>query len=365
MMGMSLQRTDRPPVKVPDECVCPPRARQLGKYRGGVLAVIREGRVEKFTTAGYFLDLRTRVLHPIKVREIESMVSTVAAGGVAYFSGMTAGKPVLMAIDGAKRVSIEPPLTDNAPMLGMDGERLLAVYTRAIYRLQGGRWEPLYHGTMDLPKSGLPPAKFGTRIYFRDEGYGENYKQLWWLELEPKPRLVRFTEDTGLVGPNGPRWENATSYCVTKDAALWITLGESKAPTSLVRRSSEGGYGIAVMNDSLVFDGELMGGEATGDDVPITAVALDANGELIAVGDRGLYAIEGRRIRELLAFDAPLDPQDHTHRWTGDLNNLLDLGDGRYILSGAFGGIYVLEPDAAGKHHLTPISETLGAPLGF
>jgi hypothetical protein len=365
MMGMSLQKTQAAPVKIPKPCGCGPRARHLSKYRNGVLAVIREGDVDEFTTAGYFLDLDRRTLHPLEVREIEHMISSVVVDATAYFSGMTSGKPVLMAIEGEKRVSIQPPLAGAAPMLGINGERLLAVYSNAIYRLQADGWETLYSGSIELPKSGLPPVMFGQRIYFRDEGTGENGKQLWWLELEPTPRLVLFTEDTELVGANGPRWENATSYCVTKDKALWITLGESNAPSALVRRSIDGSYAIAVINDGLAFDGDLMGGEATGDDLPITAVALDAHGELIALGDRGLYAIEGRRIRELIAFDVPLDEEYHKHRWAGDLNNLLDMGGGRYVLSGAFGGIYLLERDAIGGHHIIPISGTLAAPLKF
>jgi hypothetical protein len=322
------------------------------------------GDVEAFTTAGYFLYLNRRTLHPIEVREIQHMESSVVAGGVAYFSGMTGGKPVLMAIDGKKRVSIDLPLAGVAPMLGIDGDRLLAVYARAIYRLQADRWETLYSGSIELPKSGLPPGRFGQRIYFRDEGNGENGKRLWWLELEATPRLVRFTDDTQLVGPTGPRWENAASYSVARDGSLWIALGEPGTSSSLVRRSEDGAYAIATINGRFEFDGELMGAEPAQDDLSITGVALDAAGALIAVGDRGLYAIEGRRLRELIAFDLPRN-NDGVDESSSDLNNLLDLSGGRYVLSSAFGGMYILELNPTGEQRFIAVDKTLGEPLKF
>jgi hypothetical protein len=364
MMGMSLQTAQGVPVRIPRGCSCGPRARHLAKYRDGVLAVVRMGEVEAFTTAGYFLDLNRRTLHPIEVLEIQHMESSVVAGGVAYFSGMTGGKPVLMAIDGKKRISIDLPIAGVAPMLGIDGDRLLAVYARAIYRLQADRWETLYSGSIELPKSGLPPARFGQRIYFRDEGNGENGKRLWWLEHEATPRLVRFTDDTQLVGPTGPRWENAASYSVARDGSLWIALGEPGTSSSLVRRSEDGAYAIATINGRFEFDGELMGAEPAQDDLSITGVALDAAGALIAVGDRGLYAIEGRRLRELIAFDLPRN-NDGADESISDLNNLLDLSGGRYVLSSAFGGMYILELNPTGEQRFIAVDKTLGEPLKF
>jgi len=190
VMGMSLERSKAATVRLPRRKDDGLRARYLARYRNGVLLAIRQGDVEAFTTPGYFLDLQHRSLHPIRVPEIAEVHSAVVADGIAYFSGVSGGTPLLMAISERKRTRLALPVESSPLVLGLDGANLLAVYGHAIYRREGTRWVPIYRGRIELPRSGLPPRKFGHRVFFRDEGQGENEKRLWWLELASKPRLI-------------------------------------------------------------------------------------------------------------------------------------------------------------------------------
>jgi len=183
LIGMSLERSNVPSVKLRPGDADDLRARYTARYRDGVLLAIRQGDAENFTTPGYFLSLNDRSLHPIKVPEIEEMHSAIVVGRVAYFSGTSSGNPVLMAISDRSRSRLSLPLAPSVPVLGTDGSKLLAVYDQAVYRRDGKRWTPLYYGGIKLPRSGPPPRMFGQRVFFRDEGEHENGKRLSWLDL--------------------------------------------------------------------------------------------------------------------------------------------------------------------------------------
>ncbi len=363
LIGMSLERSNVPSVKLRPGEANELRARYAARYRDGVLLAIRQGDVQNFTTPGYFLNLADRSLHPIEVPEIEEMRSAIVVGGVAYFSGTFGATPVLMAISKRSGSRLSLPLTGSVPVLGMDGSKLLAVYDQAIYRREGKRWTLLYQGGIKLPRSGPPPRMFGHRVFFRDEGEGENGKRLSWLDLTHKPRLVSLVDDVGIVGSYGPRWENSFSYVVTRQNVLWATLGEGYAQKSLIRRSSNGKYALAVINNRLRFDGNLLGNDSNDEGLETSAVALDTRGRLIAGGDRGLYVIDGKLIRQFVSFDMPTSDDECSCRL--DLSEILDLGGGRYLLCGAFGGIYVLERDTQGGYTAIPAGEQIGAPFRF
>jgi len=141
LIGMSLERSNVPSVKLRPGDADDLRARYAARYQDGVLLAIRQADVESFTTPGYFLSLNDRTLHPIQVPEIQEMHSAIVVGRVAYFSGSTSGNPRLMAISNRSRSRLSLPLAGPVPVLGMDGSKLLAVYEQAVYRREGNRSE--------------------------------------------------------------------------------------------------------------------------------------------------------------------------------------------------------------------------------
>jgi hypothetical protein len=373
MMGLSIERAQVSRIRMANRSDGGLRARYLARFRSGVLMAIRKDFVEDFTTLttpGYFLDLHTKQIHPIKVPEIEELQFAVVAGGVAYFSGSTKGKPTLVSVDSSKRSVLPLPVEDAFPQLGIDGARLLVAYKNSIYALEGEAWEAIYRGGIQLPRSGPPPQKSRNTVLFRDEGRGENMKRLWWLELTPKAKLVPLDQDIGVVGPSGPRWENSFSYCITPAGDMWATLGEGYAKKSLVKRSAKGTYSLAITHNSVQFDGALLGTEGSDDGLSVSAVSMGKDGTVLAAGDRGLYAIQGKQIKQLLVFEntkqeIPIDDGKNVLHWGWDPSDILKLDDENYIISGAFGGIYIITRGDSGKYTMTALDETLGEELTF
>jgi hypothetical protein len=287
-------------------------------------------------------------------------------GGVAYFSGVTKGVPVLAALNGKTRTLITPPETKCTPQLGIDGGNLLAVYRNSIYTLQGTKWSEVYKGEIELPKSGPPPRKFGDKIFWRDEGRDEDDKRLWWLELTKQHRLVSLDEDIGVVGRDGPRWENTASYSVTPEGGLWAMVGSDVSGESLIKRSASGKYEVAIINSSLRFDGELLGSERGKNALPASAVAMGMKGVLLLAGDRGIYTLSGKCLQQIIAFD-------NVHRgasgpslpWYGCPGDILQLDDNRYLVAGVFGGIYLIERTTSNEWSAIPLDETIEKPVTF
>ena len=339
------------------------RARYLAQYRGGVLLTIRKGFKEDFTTPGYFLNLKSKEIHPVKVPEIQDLQSAVVAGDVAYFSGTTNGTPLLVSVGSGNRSVLTLPVESSSPQLGTDGANLLAVYKNAIYVLGGTQWTEIFRGNITLPRSGPLPQKSGNTVFFRDEGRGENEKRLWWLELTQMPTLVSLDQDIGVVGPEGPRWENSYSYCITPAGDLWATMGEGYAKKSLVKRSANGTYSLAIVHNSVRFDGTLLGSKGSDDGLSVSAVAMGKNGSMLAASDRGLYTIQDKQIKQLLAFEIIVG--GGISRWSWDPSDILELDGENYIVSGAFGGIYMITREESGRHTMTALDETIGEPITF
>ena len=198
-----------------------------------------------------------------------------------------------------------------------------------------------------------------------------NQKRLWWLELTKQFRLVSLDKDIGVVGPLGPRWENSFSYCITPSGDMWASLGEGYAKKSLIKRSANGKYKIAIMNNSIRFDGDLFGKEDSDDGLSVSALAIGVDATLIAAGDNGLYKIEGKHITPRLIFKSTTQqvPIDDGRRgvlhWNWDPSDILELNQKKYIISGAFGGIYLIECDTTGAYSMLPLDENIGEPITF
>jgi len=182
--------------------------------------------------------------------------------------------------------------------------------------------------------------------------------------------LLSLDQDVGVVGPRGPRWENSFSYCVTDDGDIWATLGEGYSTKSLIKRSPNGEYRLAVINNSVLFDGALFGKKDKEDGLSISAVSIGKSGSLLAAGDRGFYKIQGTLITQILAFEnttqeIPINDGKNVYHWSWDPSNILELGKDQYLITGTFGGIYLIERNGSGVYSMFSIDETLGEPISF
>jgi len=356
MMGVSLAKGDTPTVIIPNRKGDGLRARYLARFGNSVLIAAKKHPLDDFTVQLYYLDLKEETLHPITIPDIEAQHRVVIAGGTAYFGGVTNGQFVLVATDGKTRTRIAPPETKDVPQLGVNGENLLAVYRHSIYTREGPSWSVVYQGNTELPKS-AQPRKIGNKVFFG----------LSWLELTKPHRLVSLPDDTGVVGCEGPRWENASSSHVTPDGDLWAIMGNSVSGESLIKRSPNGEYKVAVMNNRLQFDGDLLGSDRDQEELPLSAVSMNTNNVLLLAGNRGIYTLKGKCLQQVVAFDnvrggaiVPKGP------WHGSPHDIHQFDDDRYVLLGGFDGVYLIEREATSKKYkAVPLDEKIGPPITF
>lgn len=367
MMGLVVAADPTPVVTLPRRKEEGLRGRHVVRYRDGALVTVRrdgEGDTP-FRLEPYFFDLTRVSLRPVRLTEIETMSAAVVIGDRACFLGRKKRQLALVCITQDQRRSVALPRADALPQLGLDEGHLIAIYPKAIYRLDDSEWHRLHEGPLELPWSGPPPTRIGSRVYFRDEGRGESDKRLWWLELEGPGRLVSLDEDCGVVGSYGPRWESVASYATTPEGALWAAVGTDHAGRSLLRRVPDGRYQVAIMNGKVAFDGDLI---STDGAIDISAVALDETGGVLAAGRTGLYRIRSGRIEPVVSFsnasqEIPLEDGKSVYHWGWQPTELLDLGESRYLISGMFGGIYLLHRQPSGKFTLLPLDDAVGAEM--
>jgi len=372
------------------------RARFLARFRGGVILAVRElisseGLADTYRLVPYFVDLAKEQICPVQLPEITEIAYSVVAGDWLWVVGKSGEEIRLEALSQVAVVPVDLPRSDEIPQLGLSGDRVLLVYSNAIYRREEQTWTQLYSGDVKLPLSGPPPRQYGDKVYFRDEGRGENEKQLSYLELDATPRVVTIWKETNLVGPSGPRWENTFGYCVLADGTLWATFGEGFESKSILRRQPNGDYRIAVFNNRVTLQGDLLGrsgdenvalvsssasgwkqvagdkAKGKGADLSISGIAAKPNGDLIAVADTGLFQVVGSEIRKLISFrnTHQLIPtkDGHVSHWDWDPTDILFLSDNSYLITSTFGGIYLLRQDEAKRWSLKSLDERLGKPL--
>lgn len=356
MMGISLAKGNVPTVIIPNRKGDGLQACYLARLGNNVLIAVKIRHGEDFAVQPYYLNLKERTIRPITIPVIEDQRHVVVAGGTAYFSGLANGSPVLVAADGKTRTLIVPPETKDVPQLGVDGERLLAVYRHSIYTRRGTNWSVVYKGDIELPKS-EHTQKVGDKVFFCNGGVS-------WLELTKPHRLVSFDEDVGVVGSDGPRWEETSSYGVTPGGDLWAIVGSNVS--SLVKRTLGGKYEIAVMNNKLLFNDRLLGSDSDQDKLPLSAVSVNAKDVLLLAGNRGIYTLKAKCLQQVVAFDnvrggaiVPNGP------WHGRPCDILQLDGDRYVLLGGYNGIYLIERTASKEFDAIPLDETIGTPVTF
>lgn len=316
---------------------------------------------DDFYTQGFYLDLADHRIHRICVAEVNEVYAAVAVGGRAWFAGLTSGKAVLLGVGERDRITVPLPLEEEIPDLGMDGQTLLAVYSKKIFRLTERQWALVHSGDILLPRSGLPPQLYGNMVLLRDEeGRRVQGKRLWWLALGEQLHLHALDRNVGVVGESGPRWENSSSYCMTSRGDLWACVGDSNA-ASVLRHSKDGTYSIAIMNNSAQFSGDLLGPGKANQVLSVSAVTALSDDVLLLAGRTGLYRLKDNELIQDLAF-ASEEVQGSgggvLHHGSWNPNTILVLDERSYVIGSDSGnGVCLLRKETDGKWTCPPLED--------
>jgi hypothetical protein len=378
MLGLQIEGKPAQVVTLPPRSTSAGiRVRLLAPFAGGFLLTDKHDDEKDVWASPYFLDLAKESVRPIQIAGMTRIENAIVLGGTAYFEGTNASHEVLIAFDGKSSRSLDLPPDSGTLRLGQDGGQLLAVRPRTIYRRDGDRWTLIVRMHDIIPLALVPPTRVGDRIYLRDEGHEEDDKRLWWIDLV-SGHIASFDKDCGVVGPEGPRWENVWSYTVEPSGRLWLAPGYS-----LVRWDRDGGYRVAVMNGKPAFDGQLIAGLApdtsnmgagwtmasNGEErqtqMAATGLTLLPEGTLDVIGPSGLYRVAGDKIMPLLAFrntlqDIPKSKNDDGMHWQFDPTHFLPLEHRAYLIGDHWAGVYLLAKDASGIYRFTALDEKIG-----
>ncbi len=328
---------------------------------------------DDFYTLGFHLDLKDRRIHRICVAEVNEVYAVVVAGDRAWFAGLTNGKAVLVGVGARDRVTVPLPLEDEIPDLGLDGQSLLAVYAKTIYRLTERNWQLVHSGDILLPRSGLPPQRHGNMVFLRDEGRMETHKSLWWLTMGEQLHLRLLASDTGLFEPivrsspqsteirliGPPDWGDASSYCVTSNGDLWACVANG---SFLLRRSKDGRYSIAIANNSVQFREETIDRKKADRGLRVSAITALPDDSLLLAGLTGLYRLKGNELVQELAFargETTNDSGRAVRDWGWDLTNVLQLDDQSYLIgSDSWGAVYLIRKGDDGQWSCLPVDDS-------
>ena len=363
-MMMNLQVTEAPTQTVlfPARPLDDVRVRYMAPFAGGILITAKIALMYGFLTECYFLDLTTMRLHPVRLPEMDHVKQCIVIQDHAYFYGLKQGRDTLLDLHGKERVGLPVPPEKGFLRLGMEtsetGEKhLLVVRPHSVSRWNG-QWQLLYQAKDPLPDGALPPQRLGLRLYFRDEGLNEDDKRLSWLEGPTSNAPIYFDEHVGLVGSEGPRWENVWSYVQTPDRALRLTPGSIISSPSLLRWDQSKGYQIALFNDSTTFQGDLLGEDsrenASRQAFAATGLEARADNGVHVIGPHGLISVLDHRLTPLLRFQQT--PRD----WIP--THLLTLNANAFLVGGHFGGVYLFRKGAEGSYHVFPLKKKQGRP---
>ncbi|MEN6428401.1 MAG: hypothetical protein ABFE13_23900 [Phycisphaerales bacterium] len=370
MLGLQFEKQDVPVVHIPFQRglhVC-----FLSAFRDGVfLAAYPEGYTRQgfALPVGYYLAPTDRRIHPISVQEVDDVRAVVVIGETAWFVGLTDGKTALAGVGQRDRITVSLPKENEIPDLGMDGQSLLAVYSKTVYRLTDRQWTLVYSGDIVLPRSELPPQQYGDVVFMHGIRGQDEPKCLWSLTTTgEEPRLRLFASDVVLAEPAvwsspssrkvhlgmiQPDWRGALSYCVTGNGDLWACVANG---SNLVCRSKDGSYAIAIAKGSVRFADDLSDPPQADQGVSLSAVTALSDDTLLLAGPTGLYRLKGNQLVQELAFSTA------SHYWDWRPTHIVPLDDGSYVIACDFyGGVYWLRQGGDGDWRCLPVDK--GGPI--
>lgn len=351
------------------------RVRYLARLDdGSIFITTKDGRKVKgayeandFSIGCYIYSPATKSLKRVSARELDSIHGGIVIEGAIYLLGLKNNESILLKIDKQQRTEIRLPDEKCLSMLGYGfrQDKVVLVQPTAVYVLDGTKWNKLLSVSTILPKGALPPVLTAEKLYIRDEGHGENFKQLSWLDLATPGKVVSFAESTKLVGSAGPRWEHVNSFSVLPDGTVWFSVGEHLE--CVLRDSKDKGIEIATFCNQLQFGDELIGRGSQSDvshseEFAITCVNALSRDKVRGIGPSGMFLIDNGTITPELRFKntAQIIPTKYGrlhYHWTP--THMLELGKDRYFIGAHWGGCYILEKDKDGKWSLDSIDDCL------
>jgi len=372
MLGVTVAPGEAAVVDFPHLANDSFRVRYAAPFSGGVLLTAKRfnadsiGKKPDFFIQSFFLDLTDDTLHPIEAGPGETVEDGVVIGGNAYLNclGEKSGR-ILRLGTGGRTFLPWPGWSSRTIRLGLEVGRdgnatsLLAVGSSQVARWNGKAWEDLPSSGQELPFCALPAKKIGERIFFRDEGEHEDDKRLSWISGEKA--LTIFDQDVGVVGSEGPRWENVWDYTMSTLGELWIATGSSINSQSLVRWTPSGGYRVALWNDSVKWTPNLLTFDDSQSKGPehrfaVTGLETGAQG-VTAVGPHGLFNLREGQVHAELEFRHA--PQD----WFP--SELLTLSSSVRLVGGHFGGLFLLRRSGDGRTTARGLDDRMGAAKRF
>ena len=152
---------------------------------------------------------------------------------------------------------------------------------------------------------------------------------------------------------------------MTRDGDLWATVGEGISRISLLHRSKDGKYSIAILNNSVQFTHDLFGSDQG---LSVSAVNALQDGTILLVGDRGVYRINQKNLVQELSFEnthqeIPVKNGKYTYDWIWEPSKILMIDETSYFITGAFGGVYLLSKGDDGQFRFVSLDERPGDPI--
>lgn len=326
------------------------RARYLSKYNDSVYVLVRQeikkvNRNSIYGTLPYLIDLKTNTMEKVEVSSLDTIQSSILINDTLWFYGEKNQKKVLVFLRNGIEGSVSLPINEDYPILGICSNNLILVYSKNVYKLsEFNTWILLFSSEEDMVRSGIPPQVYNDVLYLRDEGYGENNKKLWIIDLS-KSIIENFSEKTGLVGSLGPRWENNFSYSISQNGLVYVSAGEGYAKKSLLCLSNLNKIAI------LVYNNEINQKESNSSELipefDISSVHVSDYYTLL-VGKNGLFKLSEDILYPIVFFTdyeqkIPINNGKNVHNWGWHPSNILELDNNNdYIISGEFGGIFRL-----------------------
>lgn len=384
MMGLEIPAAPAEWASLPiRKAMAGPRVRSMSPYREGMVITERKtiwakGQGKDYSyTAPLFFEPKTRSLSPIRCPEFDRIENAVVIGDLLYLEGIKDRKHLILVIGPKTRTAIPLPSGKGWIRLGIHKDRLIAVFSKSVWEWDGKTWNSMGQPEEELPWCGMPPVVHGDYLYLRDEGQGEDNKSLHWIKLPCQGKLTAFHEDSGLVGPHGPRWEYVWNWTFTPEGSQWITTGDSISPRSLVRREVDGKYGIALIHGETTFSGDLLGGKGGVDRMDFEGICQSKDGALFLAGNKGIYRFEGKRLTPIVGLKrtgqwvfndgkpTDPDPKDQRGNWHLDPSHVYPVGPHAFLLGSDWWGVYLVERKPEGTWEAICLDEPLSAPITF
>lgn len=306
----------------------------------------------------FLLPARKTKLRRVRLPELERIHSCAVADGTFWAVGLKGTQPVLVQVGGARRTPWRLPRAAEMPRLGTYGGALLLIYDDAMYQLTTVGWSVvLTQG--QVPRGITATSSHGQHVYFLQQDAVDGEGRLSWFEMAGPGRWGGVSDELSRqMGELTPSpWKTAWSYAVAPTGHLWIVAGHSFGDQSLLERDARGLYRAHVVSPLI---------DAASHAPTLSALSFDDTGVLVAAGPHGVYRLHLGTLTPVVSFEnieqLVTDGDDLLH-WEWQPQHFVAIGEGRYVIAGAQGGVYVVTLLPDNRASLRAVDDRLGAPL--